>query len=101
MRELGEALCPRLFRALSDPSRLAILSCLASADGPCTVSEVASRCPIDLSVVSRHLATLRDAGVVVAEKRGRKVYYTLSARKLAASLRHMADALDPSSAAPE
>jgi ArsR family transcriptional regulator len=59
-----------------------------------TVGELNACCPIDLSVVSRHLATLRDAGVVRSEKRGREVYYTVRCGPLAELLRGVARALD-------
>ena len=50
-------------------------------------------CPVDLSVVSRHLAVLREAGVFRAAKQGREDRHTVSP-DLAASLRSLADALD-------
>jgi len=87
---------PGLWKALCDPNRVAILGFLARNPGPRTVTEVAdSGClKVDLSVVSRHLATLRDAGVVVAERHGREVQYTLQVRPLVATLRALADALE-------
>ncbi len=91
---LGELLEPRLFRALSDRNRLTLLSQLAMSPEPRTVSELNSCCPIDLSVVSRHLAVLRDAEVVTAEKRGRQVYYSVCCLPLAALLRNVAAALE-------
>ncbi len=92
--ELGELLEPRLFRALSDPNRLALLSRLAMSAEPRTVGELESCCPIDLSVVSRHLAILRDAGVVTARKQGRQVFYSVCCQPLAALLRSVAAALE-------
>lgn len=91
---LDDLLEPRLFRALSDGNRLTLLSRLAVSTRPLTVGELDSCCPIDLSVVSRHLAVLRDAGVVRAEKRGREVYYTVLCEPLAGLLRRVAQALD-------
>jgi DNA-binding transcriptional ArsR family regulator len=84
---------PVLFRALSDPNRVALLVRLGQSGRPTTVTEAAGCCPVDLSVVSRHLAMLREAGVVRAAKRGREVHYTVSP-SLAPSLRALADALD-------
>ncbi|MDH3255497.1 MAG: metalloregulator ArsR/SmtB family transcription factor [Acidobacteriota bacterium] len=83
-----------LFRALGDPNRIALLARLAVAPGSQTVSELAGCCPTDLSVVSRHLKTLRDSGIVASEKRGRQVFYSLRYPELAAALRAMADAMD-------
>ncbi len=100
---LGGLLSPALFKALGDPNRLALLLRLAAAGGPATVSELSGCCERDFSVVSRHLARLREAGIVAAERRGREVHYQLTS-DLASILRAIADALDaccpPGSCAP-
>ena len=93
-REVGKWMDPRLFKALCDVNRVAILVSLSDCCGPRTVTEIARNLPIDVSVVSRHLAALREAGVLAAEKRGREVYYHLRISALAAKLRALADALD-------
>jgi len=92
--DLGELLSPRFFKALADPNRIAILTTLAGCCGPMTVSRVAECCPVDVSVVSRHLATLRDAGILDVSKRGKEVYYTVRFSTLAGLLRRIADAID-------
>jgi DNA-binding transcriptional ArsR family regulator len=61
---------------------------------PITVTEAATCCPVDVSVVSRHLTVLRRAGVVESAKSGREVRYTLSPAAVAATLRSLADALE-------
>jgi ArsR family transcriptional regulator len=93
-QDLVELLLPDFFKALSDPNRIALVARLAERGSHCTVSEIAACCPVDLSVVSRHLATLRQAGVVEAEKRGRQVYYSVRFSDLANALRRMADAIE-------
>ncbi len=97
-RPCAEALRPHLkpevFRALADPTRLTLVARLAVAPGPLTVTEVADCCGVHLSGVSRHLAALRDAGVVEAERSGREVRYRLDCRAVAAALRGLADALE-------
>jgi ArsR family transcriptional regulator len=92
--DLEARLDPAFFRALGDPNRIVLVARLAGLGHPSTVTEAARCCPVDLSVVSRHLAVLRDAGVVKAEKRGREVHYTLPHREVAATLRAMADAVE-------
>lgn len=92
--DLEALIDPELFKALGDPSRVALIAGIGRRGRPTTVSEAADCCPIDLSVVSRHLSVLRRAGVVEAEKAGREVRYTLSARDLAGQLRSLADALE-------
>lgn len=84
----------RLFKALCDPNRIAILARLANICGPSTVGDIAACCPVDLSVVSRHLAVLREAGIVAATKKGREVFYAVRFADLAATLRGMADAIE-------
>ena len=84
----------KLFKALGDPNRVALLAMLAQCRRPCSVSELSTCCPIDLSTASRHLATLRDAGVLAAEKRGKQVFYAVNANSLAGILRRLADALE-------
>ncbi len=84
----------RFFKALAEPNRVSILSRLAAACGPQTVGDVADCCTIDMSVVSRHLATLREAGIVVAEKRGRKVHYSVRYEEVVRTLRVLADAIE-------
>jgi ArsR family transcriptional regulator len=91
---LVEALPLDLFKALCDPSRLAVLAELAACKPPCTVGRIAACCPTDVSVVSRHLATLRDAGVVEAHRSGKEVHYELSTSVLARTLRSIADAIE-------
>jgi ArsR family transcriptional regulator len=91
---LAEELRPELFRALGDPTRVAILCRLAGASGPLMVSEISDCCGVHLSGVSRHLSTLRDAGVVRAEREGREVRYTLDCELLSTTLRRLAAAFE-------
>jgi ArsR family transcriptional regulator len=92
--DLETRLDPAFFKALGDPNRIILVARLAGMGHPSTVTEAAGCCPVDLSVVSRHLAVLRDAGVLRAEKRGREVHYTLPHREVAATLRAVADAIE-------
>ena len=70
----------KLFRGFSDPSRLAILEVLQ--DGALTVSEIVEGTGLTQSNVSNHLACLRDCGLVIAEQKGRFVYYELSDKRV-------------------
>jgi DNA-binding transcriptional ArsR family regulator len=64
-----------LFRSLADPSRLSCL--LALHDGPRTVGGVVAATGLGQPTVSKHLACLRDCGLVQAERSGRFVTYCL------------------------
>lgn len=66
----------KLFRGFSDPSRLAILTCLR--DGARTVGEIVEKTGLSQPNVSNHLGCLRDCGLVTASQQGRFVYYALS-----------------------
>ncbi|NIM95101.1 MAG: metalloregulator ArsR/SmtB family transcription factor [Anaerolineales bacterium] len=64
-----------LFQALSDPSRVRILSSLMH--GERNVSGLAEDVGISESAVSHHLRGLRLMRLVRARKQGRQVYYCL------------------------
>ena len=91
---LARHLRPDLFKALCDPKRLALLAELAVSAEPLTVSDASACCDVHLSGASRHLAMLREAGVVVAEKTGREVRYRLDVGAVVGALRGLADALE-------
>ncbi len=92
--DMGTLIEPRFFKALCDPNRVAILVRLAQCGRPCTVTEVSACCPVNISVVSRHLAQLRDAGILDAQKRGKEVYYRVRYTDVVGTLRALADAID-------
>ena len=61
---------------LADQSRMLIIYELS--EQPHNVSELAERLSLAQPVVSRHLAILRERGIVTAEREGRAVYYRIS-----------------------
>ena len=71
------------FRAIADPTRLRLISLLASAPGgeACVCDLVE---PLELSqpTVSHHLKLLYEAGLLGREKRGLWVYYRLIPERL-------------------
>lgn len=66
----------RMFKALSDPVRLRLLSLIASHEGgeACVCDLIG---PFDVSqpTISHHLKVLREAGLVGSERRATWVYY--------------------------
>jgi DNA-binding transcriptional ArsR family regulator len=70
----------RIFRALADPSRRAILDRLT--DGEANVAELVAAGRVTQSAVSQQLRILRDAGLVQQRRSGRNNYYTLRAAAL-------------------
>ena len=84
-----------LFKVLSDSNRLGLIRHLCSCR-EANVSELSQCCSIDLSVVSRHLAKLKSAGVLSANKKGKEVFYGLNASELAQMLRELAFEIEKS-----
>ena len=80
---------PRFLKAVSDSTRLQILAYLADVNEPQIVNEIAKQFPIDVSVVSRHLAILRNEGILLAEKQGKEVYYSVRYEFLASIFRSL------------
>ena len=68
----------RIFHALADPSRRAILESLTR--GEAAVKDLTERFDISQPAVSQHLATLKDAGLVDGRREGRCVYYRVEPR---------------------
>ncbi len=66
----------QFFKALSDPTRLRCLMLLASERTLC-VCELTHALDLIQPKISRHLALLRDAGIVQDQKQGQWVYYRL------------------------
>ena len=67
----------RVLKALAHPSRLFIVDELAR--GERCVCELQARIGADMSTVSKHLAQLKNAGIVDDDKRGVQVFYRLRA----------------------
>ena len=65
-----------VFKALADPTRVAIVSRLASGD-QCCVCDLTAAFDLSQPTVSHHLRILRDAGLVEFERRGTYAYYWL------------------------
>lgn len=64
------------FQALSEPTRLHILSLLRS--GERNVGELAQLCEYTSANISRHLAILSKHGLVAKDNRGTNVYYRIA-----------------------
>jgi DNA-binding transcriptional ArsR family regulator len=65
-----------VLKTLANPRRLEILHRLAT--GPCEVGRLAEEIGVPQPNVSQHLAVMRSAGLVEAERVGREVHYRLA-----------------------
>ena len=66
----------KIIKAMAHPARLFIVDEL-SKNGERCVCDLTEMIGTDMSTVSRHLAQLKDAGIVDVEKRGQMVFYSL------------------------
>ena len=77
--------------ALSAPSRVQILGSLLG--GPLAVGDITDLLGMEQSAVSHQLRVLREAGLVAAERHGKRRVYTISGdavRELLTAARHLA-----------
>ncbi|MGQ9478450.1 MAG: ArsR/SmtB family transcription factor [Thermoproteota archaeon] len=81
----------KVFRALSDPARLKIISFLK--DGGKYVQEIVKRSGIVQPAVSRHLKILKECGIVEEKKFGNRRLYTITNSKIFRVIDSLDDAL--------
>jgi DNA-binding transcriptional ArsR family regulator len=81
----------QICKALADPTRLLIL--VELRDRGRTVGELSRSLGASQSLTSRHLALLRHKGVVVAERDGSYVRYTLADRRILTAIEILLDVL--------
>jgi ArsR family transcriptional regulator, arsenate/arsenite/antimonite-responsive transcriptional repressor len=67
----------RLLQALSDPTRLGIISLLSRHGGNISVFEIVECFLLEQPTISHHLRILRDAGIIDFHKRGLSCFYYL------------------------
>ena len=80
-QEVASLLDTPFLRALAEPARLEVLKVLL-VHGAGDVASIAAHLPQDRSVVSRHLQTLEDAGIVRSTRIGRHRHYALDGAAL-------------------
>ncbi len=81
------------FAAVTEPTRLQILLLLGDKGRLC-VGDIASHFRISRPAVSHHLKILKDNNLVLGEKTGQEVYYTVDIGNLVSKLRLFADSLE-------
>lgn len=70
----------RVCKGLADPKRLLLLNELR--DGPRSVGDLAESLHISQPNVSRHLAVLKDRGLVTTQRFGSSIHYSLTSSKI-------------------
>lgn len=79
-----------MFKALSEPVRLRLLSLIAShPGGQACVCDISTTFDVSQPTISHHLKVLRSAGLLDCERRGTWVYYWV----IAAALQQLSESL--------
>jgi len=65
-----------VFKALGHPARLWMVEQLADRQEHC-VCEFVEALSLEYATVSKHLSVLKNAGIVVNDKRGKNIFYSL------------------------
>ncbi|MEC1435861.1 ArsR/SmtB family transcription factor [Bacillus spizizenii] len=77
MKQLDDQIRARIFKALSDESRLAIIRTLYYSGKELSCGEVGEKCNIVKTTASYHFKTLREAGLTATRKDSRTKYVSL------------------------
>lgn len=80
-------------KALADETRQKIMALCCCQK--LTVSEIVAATDVAQPTVSHHLKILKSAGLVISERRGKEVYYTLNQERLAAGCCEVAENFAP------
>lgn len=77
----------RTFKALADPTRRRILELLGTRD--MMAGEIAAEFPVAWASVSHHLGVLRDASLILAERQGQNISYSLNTTVFQEAIAHL------------
>ena len=82
------------FKALGEFNRLSLVYSLCQCESSQNAMCLCDCCSVDASVVSRHLKTLAERGIVTFEKVGREKTYRLNREEVATQLRELANIIE-------
>lgn len=88
-RPLEDTALLELFKSLASEKRIELMFTVFGDKQEHTVGEVAERLQIANSTASAHLAILRRAGILLAEKRAREVYFRVNKDAVQSLVRHL------------
>lgn len=85
-----------ILSALGEFNRLSLVYRLCECQTPQNAMCLCDCCNVDASVVSRHLKTLSQAGILKLDKKGRERIYSLDRTRVANELRALATKIESS-----
>ena len=86
----------RTFNALADPTRRRILALLRDGDLP--AGQIAGHFEMAWASVSHHLNVLREAGLVLSQREGQFLIYSLNTTVFQDALQHLMEFVPPPAA---
>ncbi|MGE5237033.1 MAG: ArsR/SmtB family transcription factor [Acidobacteriota bacterium] len=78
----------RIFAALGDPTRLAVVARLCR-DGPTSIARLTEGSAVTRQAVAKHLRVLAQAGLVRGRRRGRESLWELEPERLEVARRYL------------
>jgi DNA-binding transcriptional ArsR family regulator len=90
VERLAGNLDSKFFKSLSEPVRQELLKYLL-LNGRTDIGTISQHLPQDRSVISRHLQLMQEAGILICEKEGRFVYYSINGQEFLAKLESLVD----------
>ena len=82
----------KVFKAITEPARAQIIKFLMM-NGRSDISTIAEHLPQDRSVISRHLNMMAEAGILIASKETRHMYYSLNGQEFLDQFEKITDAI--------
>ena len=83
----------RVFSALGDEQRQRILL-MFERDEELTIKDIFDACPLSRTAVTHHIRVLREAGVLIAEKRGKEVFLKPDAEVVLEAMERLRDYIE-------
>jgi len=90
VEELAKNFDSKFFKSLSEPVRQQLIKYLM-LNGRSDIGTIAEHLPQHRSVISRHLQLMQEAGILICEKEGRFVYYTIDGKEFLTKLESLVD----------
>ena len=90
VEELAKNFDSKFFKSLSEPVRQQLIKYLM-LNGRSDIGTIAEHLPQHRSVISRHLQLMQEAGILICEKEGRFVYYTIDGKEFRTKLESLVD----------
>jgi len=90
VEKLARSFDSKFYKSLSEPVRQQLIKYLM-LHGRSDIGTIAKHLPQDRSVISRHLRLMQEAGILICEKEGKFVYYSVNGQEFLAKLESLVE----------